>query len=103
MFKWFADLRQGDKTVTEYVNEFDALSKYGYSFINTEEKKNDKFVSGPRESLGKHLLNHIEAHFAKLMSMALKHKIMYQSQSSLQMTKEAKKESKPLSGEKRKS
>ena len=51
LFTKFAFLKQGDKTVTEYVTEFDALSKYGLSFIDTPAKKNDKFVAGLRMRL----------------------------------------------------
>ena len=63
---------QGDKTVTEYVNEFEALSKYGQSFIDTKEKKNDKFVFGMNDALSAHLLNHMGDRFEELVNAALR-------------------------------
>lgn len=41
LFAKFAFLKQGDKRDMEYVTEFEALSKYGLSFINTPANKNE--------------------------------------------------------------
>ena len=71
LFKKFADLVRGDKFVAEYVNEFEALSKYGLSLIDTDEKKNDKFISGLNDALSAHLLDHVDDRFEKLVNMAL--------------------------------
>ena len=60
LFRKFADLTQGNRTVIEYVNEFDALSKYGMTLADTKEKKSEKFVSGLNDYLGSHLLNHVK-------------------------------------------
>lgn len=68
---------QRDKTVTEYVNEFEAFSKYGYSFIETAEKKNDKFISGLNDALSAHLLDHVDDRFGKLVNMALRYEARF--------------------------
>lgn len=39
LFNKFAFLKQGQKTITKYVTEFEALSKYGLSFVDTPERK----------------------------------------------------------------
>lgn len=72
MFKKFDDLIQGDKTVTKYVNEFEALSKYGQSFIDTPEKKNDKFVTGFNDTLSAHLLNNLKDSYEDLVNTFLR-------------------------------
>ena len=73
LFKKFADLTQGNRTVIEYVNEFDALSKYGMTLADTKEKKSEKFVSGLNDYLGARLLNHVEEQMDKLINIALRH------------------------------
>lgn len=60
LFKKFGDHVQGDKTVMEYIKEFEALSKYGLSLIGTPEKKNDEFVMELDDSFGAYLLNPIK-------------------------------------------
>ena len=77
MFTKFAFLKQGDKTVTEYVTEFEALSRYGLSFIDTPAKKNEKFVGGLREDIGKKLIYHLEKRFEEIVNMAIRHETMY--------------------------
>lgn len=46
--------------MVEYVNEFEALSKYGLSLIDTTEKENDKFLSRLNDALSAHLLDHVD-------------------------------------------
>jgi hypothetical protein len=44
--KEFANLKQGGMTVNEYLNSFIQLSRYAPNDINTDEKKQDVFLSG---------------------------------------------------------
>lgn len=43
LFTRFAILKQGQKSITEYVTEFEALLKYGLSSIDTPRNKNEMF------------------------------------------------------------
>ena len=46
LFKKFVELKQGGRPVLEYVSEFEALSKYARSYIDSPSQKNEKFVTG---------------------------------------------------------
>lgn len=70
------------------MDEFDPLSTYGMSFMDTEENKNEKFVSGLREDLGRHLINHMEESFEKPMNISLRHETMYPKSKQLSVVKE---------------
>lgn len=99
LFKKVVNLQQGDKTVMEYVREFGTPSKYGLSFIDTLLNKYVKLVSRLKESLGRHLINHVEEQFEKLVNMALRHEIIYLESKQLVETKV---ESKPqINGKKK--
>ena len=55
LFKRFLELKQNGRAVSDYIAEFDTLSKYGLSLIDTPEKKNEKFITGLDGYLGKGL------------------------------------------------
>jgi hypothetical protein len=55
--KEFADLKQGGKTVNEYLNSFIQLSRYAPDDINTDEKKQDVFLNGLNDDIQFQLLN----------------------------------------------
>jgi hypothetical protein len=55
--KEFADLKQGDMTVNEYLNSFIQLSRYAPDDINTDEKKQVMFLSGLNDDIQFQLLN----------------------------------------------
>jgi hypothetical protein len=55
--KEFADLKQGSMTVNEYLNSFIQLSRYAPDDINTDEKKQDMFLSGLNDDIQFQLLN----------------------------------------------
>jgi hypothetical protein len=55
--KEFADLKQGDMTVNEYLNSFIQLSRYAPDDINMDEKKQDMFLSGLNDDIQFQLLN----------------------------------------------
>jgi hypothetical protein len=49
--KEFQDLRQGSKSVNEYVTHFSQLSRYTPNDVDTDEKKQDYFLNGLNEGL----------------------------------------------------
>jgi hypothetical protein len=49
--KEFADLKQGSRTVNEYLNSFIQLSRYAPGDINTDEKKQDMFLNGLNDDI----------------------------------------------------
>jgi hypothetical protein len=53
----FADLKQGGMTVNEYLNSFIQLPRYAPDDINTDEKKQDVFLSGLNDDIQFQLLN----------------------------------------------
>jgi hypothetical protein len=55
--KEFTDLKQGGMTVNEYLNSFIQLLKYAPDDINTDEKKQDVFLSGLNDDIQFQLLN----------------------------------------------
>jgi hypothetical protein len=49
--KEFEDLKQGSMTVSEYVTRFTQLSRYGPDNVDTNEKKQDRFLNGLNDGL----------------------------------------------------
>ena len=77
MFRKFLELRQNCKVVSEYIAEFDTLSKYGLSLIDTPEKKNEKFITGLDQYLGERLINRIDETFESIVGKALRSESLY--------------------------
>ena len=50
-------LTQGTKTLTEYLHDFNNLSKYAPGFVDTEEKKIESFKRGLGTKLMKTMAN----------------------------------------------
>jgi hypothetical protein len=69
--KEFADLKQGGMTVNEYVNSFIQLSRYAPDDINTDEKKQDMFLSGLDVDIQFQLLNTDYANFQHMVDKAI--------------------------------
>ena len=42
----FLDLRQGDRNVIEYMNEFNNLASYAPDEVDTDAKKRKRFLNG---------------------------------------------------------
>jgi hypothetical protein len=42
----FRNLKQGSKTLSEYIFQFTELSRYGPELVNTDAKKQTKFIEG---------------------------------------------------------
>jgi hypothetical protein len=49
--KEFANLKQGNMIVNEYLNSFTQLSRYASDDINTDEKKQDMFLNGLNDDI----------------------------------------------------
>ena len=77
LFRKFLELKQNGRAISEYVAEFDTLSKYGLSLIDTAEKKNEKFITGLDGYLGERLINHIDETFDSIVGKALRSESLY--------------------------
>jgi hypothetical protein len=69
--KEFADLKQGGMTVNEYLNSFIQLSRYAPDDINTDEKKQDVFLSGLNDDIQFQLLNIDYTDFQHMVDKAI--------------------------------
>jgi hypothetical protein len=69
--KEFADLKQDGMTVNEYLNSFILLSRYAPDDINTDEKKQDVFLSGLNDDIQFQLLNTDYADFHHMVDKAI--------------------------------
>jgi hypothetical protein len=69
--KEFADLKQGNITVNEYLNSFIQLSRYAPNDINTDEKKHDMFLNRLNDGIQFHLLNTDYADFQHMVDSAI--------------------------------
>jgi hypothetical protein len=69
--KEFADLKQGDMTVNEYLNSFIQLSRYAPDDVSTDEKKQDMFLNGLNDDIQFQLLNIDYADFQHIVDKAI--------------------------------
>jgi hypothetical protein len=69
--KEFANLKQGGRTVNEYLNSFIQLSRYAPDDINTDKKKQDVFLSGLNDDIQFQLLNTDYADFQHMVNKAI--------------------------------
>jgi hypothetical protein len=69
--KEFTDLKQGGMTVNEYLNSFIQLSRYAPDDINTDEKKQDMFLSGLNDGIQFQLQNTDYADFQHMVDKAI--------------------------------
>jgi hypothetical protein len=69
--KEFADLKQDGMTVNEFLNSFIQLSRYAPDDINTDEKKQDVFMSGLNDDIQFQLLNTDYADFQHMVDQAI--------------------------------
>jgi hypothetical protein len=69
--KEFADLKQGGMTVNEYLNLFIQLSWYAPDDINTDEMKQDVFLSWLNDDIQFQLLNTDYADFQHMVDKAI--------------------------------
>jgi hypothetical protein len=69
--KEFADLKQGGMTVNEDLNSFIQLSRYAPDDINTDEKKQDVFLSGLNDDIQFQLFNTDYTDFQHMVDKAI--------------------------------
>jgi hypothetical protein len=69
--KVFADLKQGNMTMNEYLNLFIQLSRYAPDDINIDEKKHDMFLNGLNDDIQFQLLNTDYADFQHMVDKAI--------------------------------
>jgi hypothetical protein len=69
--KEFTNLKQGGMTVNEYLNSFIQLSRYAPDDINTDEKKQDVFLSALNDDIQFQLLNTDYADFQHMVDKAI--------------------------------
>src|SRR4051812_10993618 len=50
--KEFRSLRQGERTVTKYVEEFNKLAHYPPNDVSTDAARQEKFLEGLNDELG---------------------------------------------------
>ncbi|XP_024310346.1 uncharacterized protein LOC112268658 [Brachypodium distachyon] len=53
--KEFRKLKQGTRTVMEYIEEFNKLSRYAPDEVNTDAKRRERFLDGLNDELSVHL------------------------------------------------
>jgi hypothetical protein len=69
--KEFPDLKQDGMTVNEYLNSFIQLSRYAPDDINTDEKKQNMFLSRLNDDIQFQLLNTDYADFQHMVNKAI--------------------------------
>jgi hypothetical protein len=69
--KEFLTLKQGNMTVSEYPDEFTHLSRYAPDEVNTDAKRQERFLDGLIGPLNYHLQSHTFPNFQMLINKAI--------------------------------
>jgi hypothetical protein len=69
--KEFPDLEQGNRSVYDYVHQFNSLTQYGSYHVNTDEKKANLFRNGLMVQLQDHLNMFSNLSYNELTSAAI--------------------------------
>jgi hypothetical protein len=69
--KGFLALKQGNMTVSEYLDEFTHLSRYAPDEVNTDAKRQERFLNGLVGPLNYHLQSHTFPKFQMLLNKAI--------------------------------
>src|ERR1041385_4767041 len=69
--KEFRSLRQGGRTVAEYVEEFNKLARYAPNDVNTDAARQEKFLEGLNDELGVQLTVATFKNFQGLIDKAI--------------------------------
>ncbi len=65
----FQALKQKDRTVTEYLHEFNRLARYAPEDVRTDEERQEKFLEGLKDELSVMLISHdYEDFYAQISS-----------------------------------
>jgi hypothetical protein len=67
----FLSLRQGNMSVTEYLDKFTHLSRYAPDEVNTDPKRQERFLDGLIGPLNYQLQSHIFPDFQTLVNKAM--------------------------------
>jgi hypothetical protein len=66
--KEFLALKQGNMSVTEYLNKFTHLSHYAPDEVNTDPKRQERFLDGLIRPLNYQLQSHTFPNFQTLLN-----------------------------------
>jgi hypothetical protein len=69
--KEFLTLKQGNMTVSEYLDEFTHLSRYAPDEVNADAKRQERFLDGLIGPLNYHLQSHTFPKFQMLLNKAI--------------------------------
>nr|CAD39827.3 OSJNBa0079F16.8 [Oryza sativa Japonica Group] len=67
----FRTLKQKDRTVTEYLHEFNRLARYVPEDVRTDKERQEKFLEGLKDELSITLISHDYADFQELVDKAI--------------------------------
>ena len=67
----FRNLRQGNRTVGQYVDEFSKLARYAPDDVATDAAKKEKFMEGMNDELSMQLMVATFANYQELVDMSL--------------------------------
>ena len=76
----FEDLKQGGRTVIEYVQVFNHLAQYAQDEVSTDERKQYCFVNGLNSKMQDRLSAQEFTDFNKLVRMSLSVEFKYKNQ-----------------------
>nr|AAR89000.1 putative gag protein [Oryza sativa Japonica Group]ABF96825.1 retrotransposon protein, putative, unclassified [Oryza sativa Japonica Group] len=68
----FRALKQKDRTVTEYLHEFNRLARYALEDVRTDEERQEKFLEGLKDELSVMLISHDYVDFQQLVDKAIR-------------------------------
>ena len=69
----FASLKQGDKSISEYVRRFEDLSRYAPELIRDDFQKNKRFINGLARKYIDRVTAHIDLFFNKMVEFACRY------------------------------
>ena len=67
----FRNLRQGNRTVAQYVDEFSKLSRYAPNDVATDAAKQEKFMEGLNDEMSMQLMVETFNNYQELVDKAL--------------------------------
>nr|AAM74457.1 Putative retroelement [Oryza sativa Japonica Group]AAP53482.1 retrotransposon protein, putative, unclassified [Oryza sativa Japonica Group] len=68
----FRALKQKDRTVTEYLHEFNRLARYAPEDVRTDEERQEKFLEGLKDEVSVMLISHDYEDFQGLVDKAIR-------------------------------
>ena len=63
-------------SVVKYAAKFDELSRYGYALVDTDVRRNERFIRGLRPELGRMAMTHIREPYHVMVEIAFRHEEM---------------------------